>query len=629
MAYSALESQHIRVLKLEPSSEHDAVIVCSMSMISLEGTPRPQYEALSYVWGDLSERQEIHLDGQPTPVTRNLWTALRYIRRSDISRTLWVDAICINQSDVQERNAQICQMGRIYNQASPVLIWLGDADPQIEDTFAALSLPRALEGRKYQNFPSDIAAGLRKMLMRPWWHRIWVLQEHVLASADPVVGCGQSWLGWEELSSAVMDYMRSRIAASGTAFVNNQSTWIDEPFTVMRRVLLRKEWNDTNDRDGTGAGIAKVVEQTRGCGSTDKRDQIFSVRDLLREEDKFAFPAPDYTRSVGEVYQEATVALIRNSRNPTFLIHAISEGDEDLGLPSWCVDFSKRMWDWGTYEILGGHDLAHCEGMEKATQQFMSVFSHDVSLGTLRVLGGALGQVILSRPLVPPWALDESEVAVRFEDVPQLITGNKAKKLIIFIEFVKEVLFMTTTSYQVWEKRHGAQTAKERIAAGQVWETLFGGVLFTIVDAVCIQVGIETVDGDDRPREYWVVEAFIRKLCPWYVDAIGELGFLHPTLELVESDRLERALWETVMFMAQSNTCKGWFKTDTGYIGRVNRELEEGDQLCSIRGCEGPFILRSVNDGFKLICLPQSEDFIQDHHYTHVDKVKWEVFTLY
>ncbi|KAH8883684.1 HET-domain-containing protein, partial [Thozetella sp. PMI_491] len=114
----------IRVLKLEPSDQHDSIITCSLEVVPFKSAT-PQYEALSYVWGDQTERNEIILDSQPTSITRNLWTTLKYIRQPDTSRTLWIDAVCINQADIHERNEQVKQMGDIYSRASRVLIWLG------------------------------------------------------------------------------------------------------------------------------------------------------------------------------------------------------------------------------------------------------------------------------------------------------------------------------------------------------------------------------------------------------------------------------------------------------------------------------------------------------------------------
>ena len=629
MAYSVLEPQHIRVLILEQSAQYDSVITCSLAAVSLSESARPQYEALSYVWGEAAERNEILLDGQPTSITQNLWTVLKYIRKPDASRTLWIDAICINKNDMHERNEQVRQMGRIYSQASRILIWLGPPDAEIEKTMLALLIPGALEGRQYEQFPKDIALGLRRILSQPWWHRIWVIQEHVLATADPIVGCGYTWLGWTQLSSALLDYSRSKIDESGTTINDRSSTWITDPFSIIRHVSLRKQWNDQNYFPETRGSIAEIVERTRGYQATDKRDQVFAIRDLLREKDKEQLPAPDYARSASEVYQEATVAFLWSKKNLAFLIHAFKKDDVELGLPSWCVDFSKRMWDWGTYGNIGGHDLGGRDESE-GTQYYMSVLSHNISLGTLKVLGGVLGDVIVSRRLIPSSAGDRSLTTVEFDGLPQsLMETINSRKLWVFLQFIQEVLLMSAMSCKGWQRRYGVQTAKERLAAGKVWRTVFGGgILFNIVDAVCVRAGIEQVGGEDRPYEYWVVEAFVRMACPWYADGIEKMGFLHPTPELPDSRRLKTALWETLMMMTEVNIGNWWFGTDTGYIARVEHEVEAGDQLCTIFGCRQPLVLRLCDGSSQLIALPLSEDFSEDHHRTREREVERKVFTL-
>jgi hypothetical protein len=80
---------------------------------------------LSYVWGDIRDSANITFDGRTVSVTKSLETALRHLRYPDKSRTLWVDYVCINQEDIQERSQQVAKMGSIYEQATSVLIWLG------------------------------------------------------------------------------------------------------------------------------------------------------------------------------------------------------------------------------------------------------------------------------------------------------------------------------------------------------------------------------------------------------------------------------------------------------------------------------------------------------------------------
>ena len=120
------KKQELRLVTLLPSPCKDAAIECTLSIGNLEDQTL-EYEALSYEWGDPNgPRYDILLDGQPFTVRRNLWQALRCLRTEFGERTMWVDAICINQEDVSERNDQVRMMGHIYRSATSVRVWLGD-----------------------------------------------------------------------------------------------------------------------------------------------------------------------------------------------------------------------------------------------------------------------------------------------------------------------------------------------------------------------------------------------------------------------------------------------------------------------------------------------------------------------
>ena len=84
-----------------------------------------KYEALSYVWGDAMVTTTLSLNGQTYQVTTNLEAALRALRLQDKDRLIWIDAICINQTSIQERNQEVPRMGQIYRRARHVIIWMG------------------------------------------------------------------------------------------------------------------------------------------------------------------------------------------------------------------------------------------------------------------------------------------------------------------------------------------------------------------------------------------------------------------------------------------------------------------------------------------------------------------------
>jgi hypothetical protein len=167
--YTALQAkgkQELRLVTLLSSPCKDAPIECNLSIGNLEDQ-NLRYEALSYEWGDPNgPRYDILLDGQPFTVRRNLWHALRCLRTEFGGRTLWVDAICINQENVSERNHQVGMMGHIYRSATSVRVWLGETSNNSRE--AILLLHEIFESFEEVSRPSqeavDKANELRKKL---------------------------------------------------------------------------------------------------------------------------------------------------------------------------------------------------------------------------------------------------------------------------------------------------------------------------------------------------------------------------------------------------------------------------------------------------------------------------------
>jgi hypothetical protein len=112
---------------LQPHTDREAPIQVDLREIRLSKSQDPQqsYEALSYVWGAQFGDQEISCHGQTLLVTQNCLLALRYLRRKSEIRSLWIDAICIDQESDAEKIHQIPLMGDVYRRASRVIVWLG------------------------------------------------------------------------------------------------------------------------------------------------------------------------------------------------------------------------------------------------------------------------------------------------------------------------------------------------------------------------------------------------------------------------------------------------------------------------------------------------------------------------
>jgi hypothetical protein len=157
------------------------------------------YEALSYTWGDPNDKQEIRLQNSPFPVTKNLHAALVHLRLSYSPRTLWIDAICINQADIEERNRQVKHMREIYTRAMRVIVWLGEE----KDAKVGLDYCDTLVRNKRGELPfyakdKDKRKACDDLFSRPWWSRSWILQE-VLHSGDDNVYIGRIRITMENL----------------------------------------------------------------------------------------------------------------------------------------------------------------------------------------------------------------------------------------------------------------------------------------------------------------------------------------------------------------------------------------------------------------------------------------------
>jgi hypothetical protein len=137
-------AQQIRILTLLPGSS-PAQIRINLEIVQLSTEHVPDYEALSYVWGSTEERVEVWIESESAPqvlaVTQNLAEALYHLRYETQPRVLWIDAICINQRDIPERNAQIKRMADLYRLSRRVVAWLG---PESGDSSLGLDLLRSL-----------------------------------------------------------------------------------------------------------------------------------------------------------------------------------------------------------------------------------------------------------------------------------------------------------------------------------------------------------------------------------------------------------------------------------------------------------------------------------------------------
>lgn len=130
---SRSNGHRFRLITLHPSESKEAVISCDLTIRPL--SEHQEYEALSYCWGDASDTRPVQCNGTTLNVTSNLQAALVQLRRADTPRILWVDAVCIDQSNLAERACQVSYMRTIYRNAVRVVVWLGPQEEKSELVF--------------------------------------------------------------------------------------------------------------------------------------------------------------------------------------------------------------------------------------------------------------------------------------------------------------------------------------------------------------------------------------------------------------------------------------------------------------------------------------------------------------
>ena len=232
------ERHQIRLLSVSAAGELDEPLRGDLDVVSMDD--RPQYEALSYVWGQDRALTPMAINNFNMEITQNLDVALRYLRHRDKPRVLWVDAICIDQTNFDERAQQVRQMRDIYYFSSTVLVWLG---PPTSDSDLAMNSIADFNKDHWQTL--DFQIQCMDLLYRPWFTRIWVVQEFVLGQNHPLVGCGYKWVNWLSF------------IAAWAHFADNMNV-INKEYTCQ----YRKNLGETFQRDWKPRGLQEFADST-------------------------------------------------------------------------------------------------------------------------------------------------------------------------------------------------------------------------------------------------------------------------------------------------------------------------------------------------------------------------------
>ncbi|KAK7433354.1 hypothetical protein QQZ08_000294 [Neonectria magnoliae] len=382
----------IRLLDLLPDQD---AIRCTMRHVSLP--TNLQYEALSYCWGTMVRTVKITVNGDDLFITKNLYSALVRLRHKQRIKTLWIDALCINQKNIPEKNIQVPLMRTIYQSCMRVVIWIGEENSYTKSAFQALEFMAARkeanpdeeiigtqwkaaqrgETSKRGLFPKlrsrlETLEGIQilgSIFERAWFKRVWIIQE-LAVSPDAVVVCGTFETAWRtvekayELSNAVFD-MEDHLSDL-VSFRKNWQCGIS--YDLFVHVMLG--WNQS---------------------ATDSRDKIYAVMGLVSNKSTQIPLKVDYKQDPKEIFLDFTQQYISLTKNLDILGFCRGcRNTDDWNPPSWALDdeYDKATQPFPQHSLSSVDDSIEstkgfCAGGKKKGQPLLS------ASGTLLRLRGA------------------------------------------------------------------------------------------------------------------------------------------------------------------------------------------------------------------------------------------------
>lgn len=260
------------------------------------------YEALSYTWGGIGKQSHIIVNGKGMQVTNNLYQALLHLRHSDRERYLWIDAICIDQSNNKERGHQVNLMSTIYKNAERVLVWLGRGT---DDTDALLSFmqQRHITATHGGDTLAAIQLSTRQtralgvLLRRPWFSRIWILQEIGNARTAMIV------CGWASAPAKMFAKVAQPVVQAHPQDCAGELSFDCQPVLD----LMPGQSFRTTDKPP----LSELLLKFRASQATEERDRIYALMSLSSDANNSEVLCPDYSKGIQEVIADVLAFFVR------------------------------------------------------------------------------------------------------------------------------------------------------------------------------------------------------------------------------------------------------------------------------------------------------------------------------
>ncbi|KFA71269.1 hypothetical protein S40288_08652 [Stachybotrys chartarum IBT 40288] len=567
--------RHIRALVVHPGQFDDG-INCSLHEVPLDSAS--DFEAISYAWGDISDTRQIFVQGKRATITVSLYTALKQFRRADGDRTLWADALCINQEDNDEKSAQVRMMAEVYRTATRVLVWLGPDTDGMHDFIPAIGRARELIEELGIGFDPEAhrAQGLEELsgeelqqqtfqrirtldfnwkpilsiFHRPWFLRKWTIQEVALAREVSVHYGGLSF-PYTDLGDVMVGLMnspgRQHIVAhdqtSLKAFHGAAHTyWLHFSMKKKHKAVVP---------------LSELVMATWQFGCTNPRDHVYSLMGLAADYSPHDTKVllPDYGCTPAETFTRFAIWNLVEKQNPWVL--SLQTAAPMKGLPSWAPNL--------TSPVEGHNPLAGDEdGLYKAGGTNKPQFTLTDDGKVVQSSGVIVDEV--AETVVPVTDVALPPVPAGFErpNIPAyLVQGLRRQQ-----EWLRSCEGLAAAG-------SGNSTPDGKLTPArfeEFWRTILCGVLVYASHRERADASV----GEVFSKHLAYTHSFFEQHEPsWYHENMLSSAILDPTLETYSPVRR-------------------FCTTKTGRLALASKFAEPGDKICVLLGTEVPLVLRPV-----------------------------------
>ncbi|KAF7951697.1 hypothetical protein EAE96_006996 [Botrytis aclada] len=279
-----------------------------------------KYEALSYEWKEASDDNPVILVNDcKFRIRKNLYDALIQLRLVDKARYLWIDALCIDQSNHLERNHQVRIMQTFYKKAQRVILWLGPAKDDSDLAIEILEIMESTRVGERQIAESQDRnrktwrAALLALCRRSYWHRVWMMQE-ICLGREYSVCCGSKMISGDIFDEALKNLARSR---------DHGDAWNDmvKETLVVRHITMFRYWAQRGQLFRLGQCMDICLDSFI---ATEPRDFVYGIRGLVSDCGNDELD-PDYQKSLKHVFFDAVPILKRSSNSSAQVISKLAK----------------------------------------------------------------------------------------------------------------------------------------------------------------------------------------------------------------------------------------------------------------------------------------------------------------